>query len=386
MRLRVGQALAAAAGLLGVVDVQAFFGSVSAEISSCGSDNFINLGCFNNFLLNAGIFFNFNPQGPNPADPSRSFPDWVPGSLLNSTVTPLNCARVCRGYGYKFAALRDNSCTCGIQLPTGYEPSAAAVCNVPCNGDRTQTCGGGADAQIYADPTFAANELVPIGNSNPTIADYYKYLGCYNAPGGFPTSDARASALVADIDVCFNLCAGLGYLLVHGAPEAGQVRCLCGTTFGLGAFRVHPEFLPTPGVCNTTCNAGAGVFGDCDISSQRCCGQNNIFPVYINTELQGCYTPLIPGYKRLLTDPFYECDDIPDTLTGPPTVLDQPGYDPGLIITGTAALIRRRTVPVPGSNTFYIYGSLASSLQTLSPLRASHFPFPFHQFHHFSQS
>lgn len=220
MRLRVGEALAAAASLLSVADAQAFLGSVSAEIAACGFDNFIYLGCFSNLEISAGEFFNFNPQGYNLGDPSRSFPDWDPGSLFNSTVTPLNCARVCRGYGYKFAALRDNSCTCAIQMPTGYEASASATCNVPCGGDASQTCGGGADAQIYVDPTFAANEAVPITDSNPALADYYQYLGCYNAPNGFPTQDARASALVADIDVCFSVCAGLGYPLVHGSPEA----------------------------------------------------------------------------------------------------------------------------------------------------------------------
>jgi hypothetical protein len=91
---------------------------------------------------------------------------------------------------------------------------------VPCGGDSTLTCGGGADAQIYLDPTFAANGQVPITNSNPGIASYYEYLGCYNNPAGFPTMDARASVLVVDIDACFNLCAGLGYPLVHGAEEA----------------------------------------------------------------------------------------------------------------------------------------------------------------------
>jgi len=219
MRLQAGQALVAAASLLSVTNAQGFFGSLTAQIGACGSDNFINLGCFPNFLLNAGVYFSFTPQGFNPSNPSRSYPGFDPGSPFNSTVTPLNCARVCLGFGYKFAALRDNTCTCGIQLPSGYEPSPAATCNVPCGGDSGQTCGGAFAAQVYVDPTFAANSLVPITNSNPTIANYYRHLGCYNAPNGFPTQDARASALVVDIDACFNLCAGLGYPLVHGAPE-----------------------------------------------------------------------------------------------------------------------------------------------------------------------
>ena len=93
------------------------------------------------------------------------------------------------------------------------------MCNVPCGGDAGQTCGGALDAPVYVDPTFAANELVPISNSNPGLAGYYRHLGCYNAPNGFPTQDVRASVLTVDIDACFNLCAGLGYPLVHGAPE-----------------------------------------------------------------------------------------------------------------------------------------------------------------------
>ncbi len=93
------------------------------------------------------------------------------------------------------------------------------MCNVPCGGDAGQTCGGALDAQVYVDPTCAANELVPISNSNPGLAGYYRHLGCYNAPNGFPTQDVRASVLTVDIDACFNLCAGLGYPLVHGAPE-----------------------------------------------------------------------------------------------------------------------------------------------------------------------
>lgn len=76
-------------------------------------------------------------------------------------MTPLNCARVCRGYGYKFAALRDNTCTCGIQLPTGYEPSGSALCNRLCNGDNTQTCGGLLDAQILVDRPLRQTSSCP---------------------------------------------------------------------------------------------------------------------------------------------------------------------------------------------------------------------------------
>lgn len=209
----------AAVGLLSAANAQGFFGSVQAELDACGSDNFISLGCFGNFILNAGTLFNFAPGAFNPQNPSSSFPDFDPGSRFNSTVTPLSCARVCRGFGYKFAAVRNNLCSCGIQLPAGYLASTNSVCNLPCNGDQAQTCGGTVDAQVYVDPTFADNALVPVTNSNPGLANYYRHLGCYNSPAGFPTQDIRASALVANIDVCFNLCAGMGYPLVTGRPQ-----------------------------------------------------------------------------------------------------------------------------------------------------------------------
>ena len=45
MRFGAGQALLAAAALLGVADAQGFFGSVTAELGACGSDNFVDLGC-----------------------------------------------------------------------------------------------------------------------------------------------------------------------------------------------------------------------------------------------------------------------------------------------------------------------------------------------------
>ncbi len=81
------QALVAVA-LLSIANAQGFFGSLTAELGACGSDNFVSLGCFPNFLLNAGVFFSFTPQGFNPSEPSLSFPGWDPGSPYNNTVTP----------------------------------------------------------------------------------------------------------------------------------------------------------------------------------------------------------------------------------------------------------------------------------------------------------
>ncbi|KAK4192558.1 WSC domain-containing protein [Podospora australis] len=364
MRVRSGQALwaflLALLNLISIVDAQAYYGTVQRELAQCGSDNFMNLGCFKNFLTTAGTYFQFDPQGYLPFDPNRSFPGWSPGSNYNNTVTGLDCARVCRGFGYKFASMRDQNCRCGIQLPTGYVATADAVCNQACGGDNGQTCGGGDDAQIYLDPTFAANSQVPTTLSNSNIAQYYKYLGCfYNQ--GFPTSDSRASTTVADIDACFNLCAGLGYPLAQGSTSRyvtallkhlGQVRCWCGTTFGN----------PTELICGENYSTN----GNCDINAAgaRCCGRGSVAPIYINTELQGCYAPRIPGYKASASDTVYECADPAPGLVGTPKTLVQPPIVTSQLINTKAALIRPPVVSVPNGRSYFLHGCYARNPPT----------------------
>ncbi|KAK4466678.1 WSC domain-containing protein 1, partial [Cladorrhinum samala] len=367
MRNRAGQVLVATllavSSFLDIAEAQAYYGTLSRELASCGSDNFMYLGCFPNFETQAGNqYFPFDPQGYNPPGPSRSFPGWDPNSNYNNTVTPLDCSRVCRGFGYKFASLRDNSCRCGIQLPANYLSGPDTACNVPCKGDQRQTCGGGSDAQIYLDPTFAANAQVPIpvpvANGNPSIANYYQYLGCFFTPEGFPTQDSRANTLRPTIQDCLNYCAGLGYAYAYGYAEGSSTRCNCGTSLGFRSYRSRPELMPSPGDCNTTC--GVATPGTCDISTQKCCGRNNFAPIYINPELQGCYQPIIPGYKASETDAQYECYNVPPSLLGPPKALPTSNFNPALLITSGPALIRPPSVTAPNGQVYLLYGCYGS--------------------------
>lgn len=212
------QVLVAVAGLLTPVDAQAYFGDLAAELSACGSDDFASLGCFGNFLDDGGsTWFQFSPRAYSPTDPSSSWPGWDPGSNYDDTVTPLDCARVCRGFGYKYAAVRDTDCNCGMEIPAAVF-STPGVCDTQCGGDGSQTCGGGDAAQIYADPSFAdPNQLDLLTDAQ--VASYYQYIGCYSIPSGLPTQDPRARPLVDTIDDCFQACASLRLPLVFGAQE-----------------------------------------------------------------------------------------------------------------------------------------------------------------------
>ncbi|KAK3394014.1 hypothetical protein B0H63DRAFT_32257 [Podospora didyma] len=181
----IGRAFVVVAALLSVVNAQAYFGTVADELAECGSNNFVYLGCYPNFLVNAGnTYFQFAPQNYDASNPSRSFPVWDRGTNYNNTMAPLNCAQVCRGYGYHYTALKDN-CNCGLQLPTGLTTVADSFCTSQCHGNSLVSCGNGNYAQVYVDPTFADPDSVPISISNPTLALRYKYLGCYSIHKAF---------------------------------------------------------------------------------------------------------------------------------------------------------------------------------------------------------
>jgi len=217
------QALVAVTGFVGQASAQAYFGTVDAQLDACGSpENFIELGCFPDFTTVAEPdFFPFRPTGYIANNPSRSFPGWDPGSLIDNTQTSLDCARVCRGFGYRYSAQRNNNCNCGNQLPAEYETPLPddSSCNVECTGDAGQTCGGGSSATIFVDPTFADPASVPRVARNEEVAEFYEYLGCYFL-NNFPTQDALSAVLLPTIDDCFEYCAGLAYPLVFGFPAA----------------------------------------------------------------------------------------------------------------------------------------------------------------------
>ncbi|KAL2259220.1 hypothetical protein VTK26DRAFT_7180 [Humicola hyalothermophila] len=74
-----------------------------------------------------------------------------------------------------------------LQLPAGYKASATAGCNVRCGGDHGLTCGGGVDAQLYVDPTFADNASSPVALIRPPTVGVPNgrtsyLLGCYGTP------------------------------------------------------------------------------------------------------------------------------------------------------------------------------------------------------------
>lgn len=215
-----GQALVALTGLLGFANAQGIYGSLAAELEQCrarfpgfdfGSEGFSYRGCFTG--INTSPLFAFTVDGYQPTDYEAAFPNYNPGSFWDNTVTPLSCARACRGFGYKYTALINNQCRCGMQFPT-VGIGLAATCTVECGGDSRQRCGGATAAQVYVDLSFASDEVIQLVPRNVRLAESYEYIGCYRTLG-FVSDLEPLDDTVENIDDCFEACAGLGYPLVY---------------------------------------------------------------------------------------------------------------------------------------------------------------------------
>jgi hypothetical protein len=127
--------------------------------------------------------------------------------------------------------------------------------------------------------------------------------------------------------------------------------------------------------CATPCTAGAGV---CEPSAilasggpNKCCARtgSSYAPVYINPELQGCFTPQIPGFKDSPSDTTFECYDVPASLVGGPKTFSTLviGASPTLNAVQAAAS-RPPTVSVTGALgpvTYYLNGCYTTALGSI---------------------
>jgi hypothetical protein len=409
----VAHGLAAVAGLLGVVNAQGFYGPPAGQVGfpTCTAFPIRYLGCF---ATDVGILNSLAPflptlYTPPPVLTENSSPNYDPGTIFDNTVTPSDCSQTCRSFGYKYSILFNNLCRCATQIPAaGLGNPTPGACNLPCGGDVTQTCGGAGAADLYIDPSFA--DQIPIlptvGGApppglNPTLAAAYQYLGCYRTDG-FTSGDETTrlatnvpfAGLFPTVSECHARCAGLGYPLVYALR---QYVFPCGHSLDLADLSTCPGPLPpttssadaarrsmtTATVCavlNTptapvtapstaprksttllpTASAETVLSGltNCNPLLGPCCGRDGSFPVFINPELQGCYTPVIPGFKDGDRDPTFECYDVPAALRGPPKTLPQavvPALAPN--VPARPALIRQPSV-ASSAGTYYLFGCI----------------------------
>jgi WSC domain-containing protein len=103
-------------------------------------------------------------------------------SVRSDSLTTGQCVATCRFSGFRYAGTQYGSyCFCG----NSYGRSGAANnCNVPCSGNRAETCGG-----AYPNSIYAANELAVDFTTDPFEGTWLSNWGPYTfvaeaKPGG----------------------------------------------------------------------------------------------------------------------------------------------------------------------------------------------------------
>ncbi|CAN0333011.1 unnamed protein product, partial [Ectocarpus fasciculatus] len=82
---------------------------------------------------------------------SKDEADVIPGVFRRDDMTPAECAAICEEGGQDgFAVSRGDLCTCFAEEDTGnFDDRKGGVCDSPCTGDASQSCGGVSAFDVY---------------------------------------------------------------------------------------------------------------------------------------------------------------------------------------------------------------------------------------------
>ena len=244
------------------VRTQAFVGG---SHSNCDKrDAFKYLGCLSKHDHGANAGFTWQLS----SDPDSV--NYYPG--YNGSLTPAICQTACRGHGFKYAALSDQTnCFCSSIFPSlsaqeltaqsarSYAGSktgiatARSVCQVPgqgCSGDLSQFCGSSSGADLYVDPT------VP-DSKDARQARNFQYLGCYTSADPGPFHATLATSSTAE---CAEYCGlrGYAYMGRNGIEAKYQERSdNVLTTCGCGS-EVRTGVQVADALCDLQCSGTTG--------------------------------------------------------------------------------------------------------------------------------
>ncbi|KAM0278087.1 hypothetical protein ACHAQH_005379 [Verticillium albo-atrum] len=145
-------------------------------------------------------------------------------STSSREMTVEKCVAECKGNGYRYAGLEYYGvCYCGNTV-NGAELTEEE-CTFPCNGDKSQTCGGDKKLSVFADPTFPAADAVEV--------DEYVSTGCWTDESklgkslSWPQDQLDKSIMTPSL--CTSACREGGF--PFAGVEYGR-ECWCGAVMG----------------------------------------------------------------------------------------------------------------------------------------------------------
>ncbi|KAI1841627.1 hypothetical protein JX266_012180 [Neoarthrinium moseri] len=210
-------------------------------------------------------------------EPGRTltFGAQVPGGA--AAMTNDLCTAACASAGYPLAGTEySGECYCG-QVYSNGGAQVQKGCNMVCNGNSTQICGGSNRLSVWSrigsgsNPTSTISTTAvpsPTGSGSPAaIPAPWSYKGCYSeGTSGRAFLNQQPDSQTLTIESCVNACIGLGYG-VAGMEYAQQ--CFCDNFLRNGAALVGDSD------CSMACTGDA---------SQKC-GAGNRLSVYSNDTL-----------------------------------------------------------------------------------------------------
>ena len=214
----------------------------------------------------------------------------------SGSLTVALCTTACKNSGYTYAGVEyAGECYCGNAIANGGPaPDGFSGCNMLCNGNSSEYCGGPNRLDMYklgaaaASSTATSAPTVPPGNPVPpastttatgTVATGkgsatglptgWSYQGCYvDGTNGRIVANQEPDSQTNTIEACVSTCVGLGYTV--SGVEYG-VQCFCGNYIVNGG-----TLAPADTDCNVAC---AG-------NSKEMCGGGNRMSIYSNGPVQ----------------------------------------------------------------------------------------------------
>ncbi|KAK3383119.1 glyoxal oxidase-like protein [Lasiosphaeria ovina] len=182
------------------------------------------------------------------------------GSIPANTMTVALCTAACHTAGYILAGVEyGGECYCGNTIANGGHTDTSG-CNMLCNGNNTEICGGGGHLNVYnylntyqvstssstpstsstssgsvsaasGSSSSSSSAPVPTGPVQPASVGNYVWYGCRTeATGMRALSGATTASDTMTLETCRTFCSAYNYFGVEYARE-----CYCGNTFNAGS-------------------------------------------------------------------------------------------------------------------------------------------------------
>ncbi|KAF2230711.1 hypothetical protein EV356DRAFT_519470 [Viridothelium virens] len=252
-------------------------GNLATAQPKCASFPQVYSGCYSTSpFAHSGFTWDLSVNTP---------PRNWPGYTSTTNITVDLCLTACRGHGFRWSSLDGDPstgqvCYCSLYAPTSAPTvdssnnTTANTCHLTprisngCAGNRNEYCGSANGADVYEDPSFS---------NTSSNASGYNYLACFTNSGRNPISYVLETTVTSNACLSFCAAGNWPYAFLLGADGSSQ-NCGCGT-------EIQSNYQAVESDCSTTCNSSAATK----------CGGTLRTSVYLNSALQGCFAPNIPG-------------------------------------------------------------------------------------------